>query len=161
MQERCHTICQKQGKRRIFKCEIHHNDTGESCFKNFPRRRDAKYAVHLIQRHISPCAFHEGVQERRYSSAVLILSLGNKCKWIISFMTMPMYLWAKLFGVHWPEGLAGPTADGNLLENRIISCPARIKSCQLSWYSIQILKHTQWYFFSKQFDTKDLGTIYS
>jgi hypothetical protein len=69
-------------------------------------------------------------------TALLIRNCGNKWKRIISFMILPLYLWAKPLGAHW-TGLVGPTANGNVLENRIISCP-----CQNQITSTQLAQHT-------------------
>ena len=78
MQECLHTICQNQGRRIIFKCELYHMDIGKSCFETFPPRRDVKYAAILTQGKFLPV--HNMKAYRKGNTAVLILNLGRKWK---------------------------------------------------------------------------------
>ena len=111
-----------KGEFASFKCEIYHIDIGKSCFKTFQPRWDIKYAVLLIQRQISPCAYYETY--RNGGKGLLILNLGNKWKRIISFMTLPLYLWAKPLGTHRKKGLVGPPLMGMFGEqNNLLSLP--------------------------------------
>jgi hypothetical protein len=76
--------------------------------------------------------------------APLILDLGTRWRWVVSFTPRPLYRQGKTPGTHWIGGWVGPRAVPDAVVKRKIPSPSRESKPRTPIFQLVARRYTDW-----------------